>query len=54
MHSLSGQHCQPPYKSHMANHILFEKEDDFHTAFVLATGCPTWGSAHEVHLNYSI
>ena len=26
---------QPPCKSRMANHILFEKESDFCTAFVL-------------------
>ena len=25
-------------KSHMADHVLFEKENDFHKAFVLAAG----------------
>ena len=29
---------QPDTKSHMADHILFEKEDDFCTTFVLAIG----------------
>ena len=54
MHSLSGRLCQPPGKNCMADHILFEKENDFCTAFVLATGHLTWESAHEVHLNYGI
>ena len=40
--------------SHMANHILFEKESNFCMAFVLAASRPTWESAHEVHLNYNI
>ena len=34
--------------------ILFEKENDFHMAFGLATGQPTWESAHEVYLNHNI
>ena len=38
----------PPYKSHTADHILFEKESNFCTAFVSATGWPTWESAHEM------
>ena len=42
------------HKSYTANSILFEKESDFHMAFVLATGWPTWESAHEVHLKYNI
>ena len=42
------------YKSYMANHILFEKENDFHMAFVLAIGQLTQESAHEVHLKYDI
>ena len=33
--------------SHMTNHILFKKENDFCMAFVLATGQLTWESAHE-------
>ena len=43
-----------PCKSCMANHIVFEKESDFCMAFVLATGQPTWESAHEVFLKYNI
>ena len=54
MHSLSGQHCQPPCKSHTADHVLFEKESDFCMAFVSAASWPTWESAHEVHLKYNI
>ena len=30
--------------------VLFEKESDFCMAFGLATGWPTWESAHEVYL----
>ena len=44
----------PPCKSHMADCILFEKENGFHMAFVSAIGQPTWESAHEVHLKYNI
>ena len=51
---LSGQLCQPPCKSCMANCILFEKESDFCMAFVSATGWLTQGSAHEVCLKYNI
>ena len=40
-------------KSHTANHILFEKENYFCMAFVLAIGQLTWKSAHEVHLKYN-
>ena len=47
---MSGQLCWPPSKSHMADCILFEKESDFHMAFVLAVGWPTWESAHELYL----
>ena len=43
----------PPCKSRMADHILFEKESNFCTAFVLAAGWLTWESAHEVHLKYN-
>ena len=43
-----------PQKSCTADCILFEKENDFCMAFGLATGWPTWESAHEVHLNYNI
>ena len=50
MHSVSGQLCQPPGKSHTADCILFKKENDFHMAFVLAIGWPTWESAHELCL----
>ena len=49
MHSLSGQHCQPPCKSHIANHILFGKESNFCMAFVSATSQLTWESVHEMH-----
>ena len=31
--------------------FFFEKENDFHMAFVLATSQLTWESAHEVHPN---
>ena len=44
----------PPCKSHMANCVLFEKENDFHMTFGSAAGQLTWESAHEVHLNYNI
>ena len=50
MHSVSGQLCQPPAKSRMADHILFKKENDFRMAFVSASGHPTWESAHELCL----
>ena len=50
MHSVPGQLCQPPSKSHMANHILFKKENNFRTAFVSAIGRLTWESAHELCL----
>ena len=43
-----------PHKSCMADCILFEKEDNFHMAFVSAAGQLTWESAYEVHLNYNI
>ena len=43
----------PLQKSHGQPHS-FQKENDFHTAFVLAIGQPTWESAHEVHLKYNI
>ena len=46
--------CWPPHKSCMADCILFEKENDFHMAFVLAVGWPTQESAHEVCLKYNI
>ena len=36
-----GQLCQPPHKSRMVDRILFEKEIDFCTTFVLAAGQPT-------------
>ena len=49
-----GRYCWPPSKSRMADHVLFEKENDFCTAFVLAIGWPTWESAHEVCLKYNI
>ena len=42
------------HKSHTADHLLFEKENDFCMAFVSATGQPTLESAHEVHLKYNI
>ena len=45
---------RPPCKSHMADCILFKKENDFCMAFVLAISWPTWESAHEVHLKYNI
>ena len=38
----------------MTNCILFEIENDFHMAFVLAIGWLTWESAHEVCLKYNI
>ena len=41
-------------KSHMANSIIFEKENYFRIAFVSAVSWPTWESAHEVHLKYNI
>ena len=41
-------------KSHMVNCILFEKENNFCMAFVLAISWLTWESAHEVHLKYNI
>ena len=41
-------------KSHMVDCILFEKENDFRMAFVLAISQLTWESAHEVHLKYNI
>ena len=44
----------PPCKSCTADCILFEKENDFCTAFGLAASQPTWESAHEVQLNYNI
>ena len=43
-----------PCKSHMADCTLFEKENDFCTAFVLAVSWPTQESAHEMHLKYNI
>ena len=41
---------RPPSKSCMADCILFEKENDFLMAFVLAISQPTWESAHELCL----
>ena len=38
MYDKPGRLYRPPRKSHMADHILFEKEDDFCTIFVLAIG----------------
>ena len=38
----------------MADCILFQKESNFYTAFVLAIGWPTWESPHEVSLIYNI
>ena len=34
--------------------MFFLKKKQFCMAFGLATGQPTWESAHEVHLNYNI
>ena len=50
MHSMSSRLCQPPCKSHTADHILFKKESNFCTAFVSAVGRLTWESAHELCL----
>ena len=41
-------------QSCMANCILFEKENNFHMAFVLGIGQMTQVSAHKVHLKYDI
>ena len=44
----------PPCKSHTADHVLFEKENDFRMAFVMAVAWPTWESALEVCLKYNM
>ena len=38
MYDKPGQLYRLPHKSRMADHILFEKEDDFCTIFVSAIG----------------
>ena len=53
-YNLPSWYCRLPHKSHMADCILFKKENDFHVAFVLAISQPTQVSAHEVCLRYNI
>ena len=46
MYDKPGQLCRPPHKSHMADCILFAKENVFCTTFVLAIGQSVWGLAY--------
>ena len=41
MYDKPGQLGRPPRKSQMVDHVLFEKEIDFCTTFVLAVGQST-------------